>query len=94
MTNDPRPLHQITHFLRIQILHYFSHVLCLVAGGDQQSVFRFHHDQVAHAESCHKFSRRVNVISPGLRRKCSLTGNQIVILRTVLADKVFVQCRP
>ena len=56
-------------FLLVQILHDFPDILGAFAGGDQQSVFRLHHNQIIDAERRNKFSRRVNVISLSVERE-------------------------
>ena len=51
----------------------------LLASGDQQSIFRLHHHQIAHAQHRHEFPRRVNVISLSIEREDAAAGNQVVV---------------
>src|ERR1700730_7101736 len=80
--------HQFSQLLLVQILHHFPNVLGLVSRGNQQSVFRLHYYQIVYPKGRHKFSWRVNVVSLSIEGEPSLSGNQVVILRTALAGVI------
>src|SRR5260370_31282898 len=48
--------------------YYFAHVLRSLASGDQQSIFGFHHHQIAYSHGSHKFARGVHIIALSAQR--------------------------
>src|SRR6185437_5939497 len=84
----------IAQLLLVQVLHHFPDILGLIAGGDQESVFRFYYDQIVYAQRCDKFSGRVNVIAPGIQREPRFGGDQVVILWLAFGRMMIMQRGP
>ena len=71
--------HKITQFLLVQILHYFPHVLGMVAGGNEQGVCGLDDHKIIYPQRGHEFVRCVNIIAMSFEREGAISSDQIAI---------------
>src|SRR5260370_37303998 len=86
--------HQLVQLFLVKVLYYFAHVLRSLASGDQQSIFGFHHHQIAYSHGSHKFARRVHIIALSAQNEVAGTDKEIVFLWPTLCTGMLVQRRP
>src|SRR5260370_40276565 len=74
--------------------YYFAHVLRSLTSGDQQSIFGFHHDQIAYSHGSHKFARGVHIIALSAQNEVAGADKEIVFSWATLCSVMLVQRRP
>ena len=76
------------------MLHYFTNVLRVLPGRDQQRIWSFNHYQIAHSNSRHELARRVNVVAPSIQNEYARAIDQVAFSRTALRRVMLVQRGP
>src|ERR687888_610477 len=80
--------------LFIQMLDYFSYILSLIAGSDQERVIGFDDNDISHSHRGHEFPRRVDVVPLGIQSEDAPSGNEVAVLWIARGNLMFVQRSP